>query len=214
MIALSSAYKQALVAVEINGKQAFRTLEANCKHSENLLPSLDEALEEIGEKIQSNDFYGVVIGPGSFTGLRIASALIKGLLAGNSQKNVIALTTFELMAYSYIKNFSPKDNFVCIINGLSGYYFICEFDSSGKQVGTERMATKEEVEKIQVTKVSLKEEHLEGDAVEPSSQELLQLCKEKIDSKTLINASEITPLYLRKSQAEASLEEKEKNSKI
>ena len=214
MIALSSAYKQALVAVEIDGKRAFRTLEANCKHSENLLPCLDEALEEIDSTIAQNDYYCVVIGPGSFTGLRIASALVKGLLAGQAQENVLQVTTFDLMAYSYIKNFQPKDNFVCVINGLSGYYFVCEYDKNGNKVGKEQMIEKTAFEMISLQKVSLAEENLEGAKITPSAEELLYLAKEKINEEKLVSAAEIVPLYLRKSQAEDSLAEKEKNSKI
>ena len=210
MIALSTAYKQALVAVAINGKQAFRTLDANCKHSENLLPALDSALEEIGESLALNDLFSVVIGPGSFTGLQIAAALVKGLLAGNQDKIVVPITTFALMAYSYIKNFHPKDNFMCIINGLGGYYFICEFDSTGQQIGGERMVTKNVIDQTQLQKVSLEEENLEGVRIKPSAQELLELSMQKSTREPLCSAVDILPLYLRKSQAEASLEEKEK----
>ncbi|MBO5394552.1 MAG: tRNA (adenosine(37)-N6)-threonylcarbamoyltransferase complex dimerization subunit type 1 TsaB [Clostridia bacterium] len=211
MIALSSAYKQALVAVEINGKRAFRTLDANCKHSENLLPSLDDALEEIDEKVDlQKETFAVIVGPGSFTGLRIATSLVKGLLAGNNEANTLPLTTFALMAYSYIKNFKPSENFLCIINGLSGYYFICEFDCSGNQIGDEKMVTKADLETNQLQKVSLEEENLEGIQIKPTPEEFLALANEKSRSQPLICAACLLPLYLRKSQAEAALEEKEK----
>lgn len=210
MIALSSAYKQALVAVEINGKRACRTLDANCKHSENLLPALDDAMQEINEGIQYNDTFCVVIGPGSFTGLRIATALVKGILAGSKEKNVLPITTFELMAYSYIKNFQPKENFACIINGLSGYYFICEFDTKGNIIKEPQMIKKEQFDKVCLAKVGLCEENICQNVVNPTAEQLLELAKEKIKTFSLVNVEEITPLYLRKSQAEDAIEEKEK----
>lgn len=210
MIAISTAYKKALVAVEIEGKKAFRELDANCKHSENLLPAIDSALQEVEKTLAQNDKFAVVIGPGSFTGLRISAALVKGFLAGEEKKNVLPLTTFELMAYSYIKNFAPKEDFVCIINGLSGYYFVCKFDCKGNKLSAEEMITKEALEKFQNTKVCLAEEKLTTVMVDPTAEELLALINEEFFGKEYISAGEIMPLYLRKSQAEDALEEKQK----
>ena len=214
MIAISSAYKKALVAVEIMGNKVFKQLDANCKHSENLLPALDSALNEAGASIKENDYFGVVVGPGSFTGVRISAAMVKGFLAGDSDKKIIPITTFELMAYSYIKNFSPRENFVCIINGLSGYYFICEFDYDGNQVGEERMITNHQLSQNKLQTVGLEEENIAQMLVDPTAEELLELSKEKLAKKILTSADKLVPLYLRKSQAEDALEEKEKKSKI
>ena len=50
MIALSTAYKEALIGIDIKKQKAYKSLQANCKHSENLLLSLDEMLEENGAK--------------------------------------------------------------------------------------------------------------------------------------------------------------------
>ena len=130
MIALSTAYKQALIAVKIDGKSAFKSLDANCKHSENVLYSIDELLDSLNVSIQANDALSVVVGPGSFTGIRIGVALVKGLNKGNPCK-LIKLTTFDLLAYSYIKRYHPKDDFYCVIDALSGYYYICKFAKDG-----------------------------------------------------------------------------------
>lgn len=48
-------------------------------HSQTLLPLLQRALGEAGITPATVDTYAVTIGPGSFTGLRIALALVKGL---------------------------------------------------------------------------------------------------------------------------------------
>ncbi|MBQ8909363.1 MAG: tRNA (adenosine(37)-N6)-threonylcarbamoyltransferase complex dimerization subunit type 1 TsaB [Clostridia bacterium] len=210
MIVLSTAYKQALIGIELDGKQTFKCLDANCKHSENLLPALDELLQEVGKCLADNDKYAVVIGPGSFTGLRISTSLIKGLLAGENTKNVLALTTFDLMAYSYIKNFAPKENFVCVINALSGKYFVCEYSCTGDKIGAEMMIDKEAFSKLDKTTVSLEEEGVGQQLISPSAQELLALAKQKYDKSNLISAAQLVPLYIRKSQAEDALAEKEK----
>lgn len=207
MIAISTACKEALISIEIDEKTSFKSLNSNCKHSENILFTIDQMLYEMGKKISQNDGYCVVIGPGSFTGLRIGISLIKGLCAGEDKKNIVQLTTFELMAYSYIKNNDPKENFTCIINGLSGYYFVCEYSCQGEKISEEKMITKNEIENYK-NLVGLKEENLGDFQLSPNPQELLELAK--IQSQNLVNAYEIAPLYLRKSQAEADLENKKK----
>ena len=213
MIALSTAYKEALIGIEIKGKQAFKSLDANCKHSENLLPAVDSLLEEMKVKLKDNQEYCVIIGPGSFTGLRISSALVKGFLAGEKKKNILPLTTFDLMAYSYIKNFSPNEEFACIINALSGKYFICKYDVSGHKIGQEKMIEKKELDDLSIATISLAEEGIGRVAVSPTAEELLALAKEKFNPSCAISAGELVPLYIRKSQAEDTLEEKEKNKK-
>ena len=53
-------------------------------HSETLLPMVAAALQAAGVEMQDIGLLGVGAGPGSFTGLRIGMALIKGLaLPGN-----------------------------------------------------------------------------------------------------------------------------------
>ena len=104
MIALCSSFKEALICVDIDGKQDFCTLPANCKHSENVLPCVDKCLQHIGKNINDNDCFAVVVGPGSFTGIRIGISLVKGFIAGNNKFKILPITSFELIAYNYIKN--------------------------------------------------------------------------------------------------------------
>ncbi|MBE7074310.1 MAG: tRNA (adenosine(37)-N6)-threonylcarbamoyltransferase complex dimerization subunit type 1 TsaB [Clostridiales bacterium] len=214
MIAISTAYREALIALNINGVQAYKRLDANCQHSENLLLTLDELLQETGRNLSENDAFAVVIGPGSFTGLRIATALVKGLLAGERGKNILPITTFDLMAYTYIKNFKVVDDFICVINALSGRYFVCKYNSKGKKQDIEKMITKEEYESIKLNKISLQEEGVGNILIEPSPQDLLQLATEKYSLDKLVSAEELSPLYIRKSQAEEGKEENLKKSKI
>ena len=207
MIAISTAYKKALVGVEIDEKVATRELDSNCKHSENILPAIDSALEEVGKSILDNDVFGVVVGPGSFTGIRIASALVKGFMAGGGQK-AVTVTTFDLMAYSYIKNFSPKQNFVTVINGLSGFYFVCKYNNLGEKLQQEKMITKAEFDLLEDQTLGLEEEGVAAAMVDPTAKELLELCNSKASRNEFVSVHQIIPIYLRKSQAEVGLEEK------
>lgn len=204
MIAICTATKKALIGVSINGKEKCDELDANCKHSENVMLTIDRLLDELGEGILSNEVYGIVYGPGSFTGLRISVALVKGLLAGGGERKLIGITTSQLMAYGYIKSKKPTQSFMTVINALSGKYYICEFDKDGKALGEDRVVLEEELRNIKSKKIGLKEEELDlvDELIEPSASELLQLAKEKEDKAEFILPQNLMPLYLRKSQAE------------
>ena len=205
MIALSTAFKTALIGISLDGCEKTFELEANCKHSENLLLSIDKLLDEMNKSIQENDSYAVVVGPGSFTGVRIAISLVKGFLAGDENKKIVTLTSFELMAYTYINKFRPNEDFACVIDGLSGLYFVCEFDKNGIQTGKERILSHEDYQNLKVKKIGLTEESISCDEkIDLSALDLLTLAKDKFLSGKLSKLEELLPLYLRKSQAEES----------
>lgn len=211
MIAICSAFKEGLIAIDINGRQDFSSLDANCGHSEKLLPEIDKLLDRNNLSIKENTDFAVVVGPGSFTGIRIGIALVKGLCAGLENTKVYTITSFELMAYSYIKHCTPKQDFSCVINALSGKIFKCDFDRQGNQKGKEEIAMLQELNLE--TMVGLEEENLCKITVKPSSQDLLELAIIKSKMAKCVSANEIAPLYLRKSQAEDDLEAKQKNIK-
>ena len=48
------------------------------KHSEKLMTAIDHLLSDSGLVLSNIDVFGVVEGPGSFTGLRIGMATAKG----------------------------------------------------------------------------------------------------------------------------------------
>ncbi len=212
MIAISTAYKEALIGIKIKDKEICTTLDSNCKHSENLLKTIDEKLSEINYSFKDNKTMAVVIGPGSFTGLRISISLIKGLYCGSPFK-IVPITTFELLAYSYVKHNSPKEDFCCIINALSGYFYKCCFNKNGEKIGQEELIDSSQLKEIKIDIVGLKEDELFDQTISPTAEELLQLAliKEKND-EFLSDLNNLIPLYLRKSQAEDDLEQKIKNS--
>ena len=66
-------------------------------HSQTLLPMLDEIVQMTDTELESLDVIAVAAGPGSFTGLRIGSATVKGLGLA-LDKPVIGIPTVEGLA--------------------------------------------------------------------------------------------------------------------
>ena len=80
ILALDSSSKTAGVCILQNGEVLFRqTLNQGLTHSQTLLPLVQAALKQAGLSLQDISALGVTAGPGSFTGLRIGLALVKGL---------------------------------------------------------------------------------------------------------------------------------------
>ena len=72
--------KQGSVALVKDGKPVYQcTYDSNMTHSQNLLSLINNAVTVCGIKNTDIDLFAVTLGPGSFTGLRIGLALIKGM---------------------------------------------------------------------------------------------------------------------------------------
>ena len=95
----SSGMVASVAVVEDGITKAEYTINNKKTHSQTLLPMLDEVSKLLEEELNDIDAIAVAAGPGSFTGLRIGSATVKGLaMAWN--KPVIAVETVNALAYN------------------------------------------------------------------------------------------------------------------
>ena len=104
----SSGLVASAAIIEDDNLIAEYTVNYKKTHSQTLLPMLDEIVRMTETELDSVDAIAVAAGPGSFTGLRIGSATVKGLgLALN--KPVIGVPTVEGLAM----NLYGSDSLVC-----------------------------------------------------------------------------------------------------
>lgn len=83
LLSIDSAGKTAAVAVSAGGQVlAEGFADAGLTHSQMLLPLVDETLKKADLPLGEIEAFAVTAGPGSFTGLRIGSALVKGMALG------------------------------------------------------------------------------------------------------------------------------------
>lgn len=71
------------------------------EHSVILMPLIENLLKECNLTIDDIDGYVVSKGPGSFTGLRIGMATVKGMSFGNN-KPYISISSLDALAYNLI----------------------------------------------------------------------------------------------------------------
>lgn len=71
--------------------------------SASLVPALEFVLRSAGLKLADIDVYGICIGPGLFTGIRVGMATLKGLLF-QQDKPVVPVLSLKALAYKYIRS--------------------------------------------------------------------------------------------------------------
>ena len=120
-LAFDSTAKAASVAVTRDDTLlALYTVDNGLTQSELLLPMAEDVLRSLKLGFDDIDLYAVSVGPGSFTGVRIGVALVKGIAFGKG-KPCVAVSTVEALA----------DNLL----GLRGVYAPC-MDARRGQVYT------------------------------------------------------------------------------
>lgn len=83
-------------------------INSNRNHSEKLMLLVDDVIKSTGYSIKDIDLFSCSVGPGSFTGLRISIATVKGL-AQSLGKHVLGISTLEAIAF----NIMDYNNIIC-----------------------------------------------------------------------------------------------------
>lgn len=100
-LAIDSSAKTASAAVMKDGIIiSSNFVNAGLTHSETLLPLIKNTVDKCNIKISDIDCFSVCNGPGSFTGIRIGVATVKGL-AFESNKMCCGVSTLEAIAYNF-----------------------------------------------------------------------------------------------------------------
>lgn len=198
MIALSVDTSGDRLAVTLTGdvKDEIYLGDAMLKHSVTLMPSIEQILTENGLTLNDIDVFAAVTGPGSFTGIRIGVSAAKALAYANDKK-VLAVTSFDLLAYNGV-----SDKKLCVIDALHGNFYACGYDGE-KVILKPCFITLQEVKKLGAEYKIIADKKVDGEAfiVGDMLAGLKNAVNAKIGEATL-DRETLIPLYVRKSQAE------------
>ena len=99
ILAMESTAKAASVALVRDGVLVAQSTQCSgLTHSRTLLPMAEDLLKNAGINLSDVDRFAVAHGPGSFTGVRIGVAAVKGL-AWATEKPAVGVSTLEAMAW-------------------------------------------------------------------------------------------------------------------
>ncbi len=110
-------------------------------HSARLLPILEQVLDQAGVGLDEIEAFAVSIGPGSFTGLRIGLATVKGLAFG-SPRPVAAVSTLAALALAAEDAPGPV---AALLDARRGEVYAGLYPGPGEGQGSERVCTPEEL---------------------------------------------------------------------
>jgi tRNA threonylcarbamoyladenosine biosynthesis protein TsaB len=99
--------------------------------SETLLPAVQDALDLAAEKFESVDLVLAGVGPGTFTGIRIAAATARALSAGTG----IALARNSTLDALAAPALSCSSDVLAVLDARRGQVFARRFSGSGPTTG-------------------------------------------------------------------------------
>ncbi|MDR1616120.1 MAG: tRNA (adenosine(37)-N6)-threonylcarbamoyltransferase complex dimerization subunit type 1 TsaB [Syntrophomonadaceae bacterium] len=213
-------------------KEVFSNYKKN--HSETLLPVIDRSLSECQYSLQDVSAVAVTIGPGSFTGLRIGLATAKGLCTA-AARPLIAIPTLEVLAHNIAYNSFLAGT---ALDARKKQVYMCVYDVSGGQpsplapvsavspeifvdnalellhiygkhkimlLGDGAVTYQKLFENSFNQRMIMAPSHL----LWPRAAALAELASIKFAKKEFENSDLIKPLYIRRSEAEIRLSDKE-----
>ena len=234
ILAMDSSGLVASVALVCDGTMiAEYTTNFKKTHSQTLLPMIDEIVTMTGISLQEIDAIAVSAGPGSFTGLRIGSSTAKGLGLA-LKKPIISVPTVEGLAYNlfgseklicpimdarrnqvYTGLYTFQDGKMKIISdqkAVSIDEIVEEINAIGKEViflGDGVPVFKSFIEENCNISVSFAPAHM---AMQRAGAVALR-AEDYYNQGKIETAKEHKPVYLRLSQAERELQEKQELEK-
>ena len=192
---INTANDELDIVLQIEEKIFFKTNNSRMHHNETMLPLIDELLKENEIDIRDIDEFGVVIGPGSFTGIRVGVATVK---AFRDSINAVAKGVNNLdYLYNLAKRQNPDVEVVAILGSKDSYFVAREVN--GVLYKYERNLTLDELKNLaKDTPVGMfkQDGNLDCFVVRFDPQVLIDCFEKSVDTA-------LVPVYYQLSQAES-----------
>ncbi len=225
ILSVDSSSITASVAITENGKVlAENFINNGLTHSQTLMPMVENTINESGISAKDIDLFAITHGPGSFTGVRIGIASVKGM-ADALNKKCLAVSTLEAIAEP-LKN---EDVIACaVMDARCNQVYTASFNMGNRlcedkailitELGEELKQynkkivligdgsvlcyekLKENIQQIEIADENIRYVH--ASSIGFIAEEKIRNCEEPINSAKLV------PFYLRLPQAERELNNK------
>lgn len=175
------------VAVIDDDKTLFLYSNQDEVKSDNLLSIIEDGLKQSKLKFSDIDVIATCVGPGSFTGSRVAISLVKGLFVGQ-EKKLVSFESFDcfgtgdvvLSGFGKFVYLKQGENKSCVeIENVKNFSGTTDSESLAKTLGAKKIAF-----------------------------DMVNVICNKVKRREFITIQELMPIYLRASQAEIEREKK------
>lgn len=222
ILAVDSSAKSVSVAISDKNKiLAEYYLNTGFTHSQTLMPLIKSTLDCTKISVDEIDLFAVNKGPGSFTGIRIGVAAVKGM-SDVKKKKCIGISTLESMAYNVL---SFNGVACCVMDARCNQVYCALFDITDGIVtrlcddcAISIDELKNKLKNIEKNKIfvgdgaelcyNAMDENLGNIRIAPDNcryQKASGVCLCANAKSDYIDSSQLVPDYLRLSQAEREL---------
>ncbi len=215
LLAVDTATEACSAALYLDGEIQHRFQLAPKKHTQLILPMVDELMAEAGLSPQQLDGLAFGRGPGSFTGVRIATGIIQGIALG-ADLPVVPVSDMAAIAQAYFNRNQEDTAFVAMDARMSEIYWgVYQRDNEGfaRLTGCESVIPATAVDFPDLQGVGLgtgwstyhdqlseildrRVNHVEADSL-PSAAEIVQLGADGFNKNLGVPVEQAMPVYLR-----------------
>ncbi len=110
-------------------------------HSTTVVPAIEFVLRVVGLDLAAVDAYGVAVGPGSFTGIRVGISTVQGL-ALSSGRPCLGIATLDALA---AKIAGEAACLVSVVDAFRGDVYGAFYDPEGRQTGEAAVESPEDL---------------------------------------------------------------------
>lgn len=146
ILAIDTSGKVASVAVTDGEKLLWeKSVYTKLTHSQVILPMVKQALEETGLTYADLDCAAIAKGPGSYTGLRIGVAAVKGMCFGCESLKSAGVSTLLSLVYNCI---GFEGRIISVMRARPKIVYAGEFESKNgvvTRISADRVCPEEEV---------------------------------------------------------------------
>lgn len=185
------------ISLEYDG--ACEEVASASKTSDGLALEIINLLQKHGLTSRQIGTIVVCIGPGSFTGSRVAVSFAKGFACGNPKVKLVGFNTFDFYSYN-----AKAD--LCIVPAFSNLVYVYANDQMSCITQDEAVNVAKGKRVVCPAELA---KALSIEAIEPNSS-LAEFALNKAKEKS-VKVNDLRPIYLRASQAEIEREKRLKN---
>lgn len=143
ILALDTSLNACSVAIQVDDKIIMHHEIAPQKQSELILPMIEAILSEVGVELAQLDAIALGSGPGSFTGIRLATSIVQGLCLGAKLK-AIPISTLQIMAQTLYRKHKIENALIGIDARMKQIYwsaYTCK-STGNKLTGRQKIVNK------------------------------------------------------------------------
>ena len=194
-----------------------KILQPGRQHLENLPDAIHQTLKVTNNKLRDFDGFGIAKGPGSFSGIRVGLSVIKGLALALNKK-VIALSTLEILAWQAV---NKRGLVVPLIDAGRGDIYTGVFEKLEKDIHVVQIPLLLNIEEIgnllsvaglrrstlcgsmELLNIIGEDKRFERKVIDHISPGAMgNLAEKRLQNGLFDDPQTLTPLYVRRSDAE------------